>query len=166
MWRTLVLLSANSADERVSSNLHNKFLMEQHVRAKGLNATFLRPVAFMDNFVLPQWGAAPRVSSQLLLSSTKQQLIAVDDIGALAALMFEHGMEPGARILEIAGDELTPLEMAAALSDSLGRRIPYLQLPADVLLRLNENSGKGYARINAGEMTRVGIASIREIHPG
>ncbi len=90
----------------------------------------------------------------------------MDDIGALAALMFEQGTEPSARILEIAGDELTPLEMAASLSDSLGRRIPYLQMPAEVLLQLNENSGKGYARINAGEMTRVDIASIGEIHPG
>jgi len=65
--------------------------------------------------------------------------------------MFEQGMETGARILEIAGDELTPLEIAASLSDSLGRRIPHLQIPADVLLELNENSGKGYARINAAK---------------
>jgi hypothetical protein len=35
-----------------------------------------------------------------------------------------------------------------------------------VLVQLNENSGKGYAWINAGEMTRVDIASIREIYPG
>jgi len=107
-----VLLSANSADKPVSSNRHNKFLMEQCVRAKGLSATFLRPVAFMDYFVLPQWGLHQGGFTTALLPSTKQQLIAVDDIGALAALMFEQGMQRGARILEIAGDEPTPLEMA------------------------------------------------------
>jgi uncharacterized protein YbjT (DUF2867 family) len=110
----------------------------------------------MDNFVLPQWGLYQGVFTTALLPSTKQQLIAVDDIGALAALMFEQGTEPGGRILEIAGDELTPLEMATSLSASLGRRIPYLQMPAEVLLQLNENSGKGYARINAGEMIAAG----------
>ena len=34
------------------------------------------------------------------------------------------------------------------------------------MVQLNENSGKGYARINAGEMTRIDIASIREMYPG
>jgi hypothetical protein len=35
-----------------------------------------------------------------------------------------------------------------------------------VLVELNENSGKGNARIDAGEMAGVDIASIREIYPG
>ena len=34
------------------------------------------------------------------------------------------------------------------------------------MVQLNENSGKGYARINAGEMTRIDVASIREMYPG
>jgi uncharacterized protein YbjT (DUF2867 family) len=83
-----VLSSTSSADKGVNSNLHNKFLMEQYLRAKGLSATFLRPVAFMDNFLLPQWELQQGVFTSALLPSTKQQLIAVDDLGALAALMF------------------------------------------------------------------------------
>jgi uncharacterized protein YbjT (DUF2867 family) len=90
-----VLLSANSAEKGVNSNLQNKFLMEQYLRAKRLSATFLRPVVFMDNFVLPQWGLHQGVFTTALLPSTKQQLIAVADIGALAALMFEQGTERG-----------------------------------------------------------------------
>ena len=91
-----MLSSANSADKSVNSNLHNKFLMEQYLHDKKLSATFLRPVAFMDNFVLPQWGLQQGVFTTALLPNTKQPLIAVDDIGALAALMFEQGMEKGA----------------------------------------------------------------------
>ena len=124
-----VLLLANSAEKGVNSNLQNKSLMEQYLRAKGLSATFLRPVAFMDNFVLPQWRLHQGVFTTAPWPSTKQQFIAVDDIGALAALIFEQGTEPGARLLEIAGDELTPLEMAASLSDSLGRRYPICRYP-------------------------------------
>jgi uncharacterized protein YbjT (DUF2867 family) len=46
-----VLSSASSAERKVNPNLHNKFLAEQYIRSTGRRATFIRPVAFMDNFV-------------------------------------------------------------------------------------------------------------------
>jgi uncharacterized protein YbjT (DUF2867 family) len=161
-----ILGSAHSANREVNSNLANKFKLEEHARATGLRATFLRPVAFMENFSRPQWGLHQQLFTTGLLPTTRQPLIALEDIAALAAIMFEKPHDAGARILEIAGDELTPAEMAAALSEALGRPIPCMYISTDTLQKLNENSGKGYARINAGEMNPVDIPAIRRIHPG
>ena len=161
-----VLSSASSAEKNVNPNLHNKFLMEEYIRESGLPATFLRPVAFMDNFVLPQWGLHQGVFTSALLPTTRQPLIAVDDIAEMAAIMFENPQDSGTRTIEIAGEELTPVEMASALSEALGRTIPYLQISVEMLLRINENSGKGYAQINAGVMNVVDIPAVRKWHPG
>ncbi len=160
------LLSANSANRAVNQNLANKFLMEQYARDKGLRSTFLRPVAFMENFALPQWGLHQQVFTTALLPSTRQPLIAVDDIAEFAAIAFDHPPRAGSTILELAGDELTPGEMAAALSQALGRPIPCLYISSETLLRLNENSAQGYAHINAGAMNPVDLAALRKIHPG
>jgi uncharacterized protein YbjT (DUF2867 family) len=163
-----VLSSASSAERNVNPNLHNKFLVEQYIRSTGRRATFIRPVAFMDNFVLPQWGLHQGVFTSALLPTTRQPLISVRDIGEFVAIMLERPYpdETTVRSIEIAGDELLPAEMAAALSAALGRPIPYLQVSTDVLLAINPNSGKGYARINAGAMNVVDIAAARALHPG
>jgi len=162
----LVLLSANSDNRAANQNLANKFLMEQYARDKGLRSTFLRPVAFMENFALPQWGLHQQVFTTALLPSTRQPLIAVDDIAEFAAIAFDHPPRAGSTILELAGDELTPGEMAAALSQALGRPIPCLYISSETLLRLNENSAQGYAHINAGAMNPVDLTALRKIHPG
>jgi uncharacterized protein YbjT (DUF2867 family) len=51
-----VHFSANSANRALNRNLANKFQMEEYPRDKGLRSTFLRPVAYMENFTRPQWG--------------------------------------------------------------------------------------------------------------
>ena len=116
--------------------------------------------------MLPQWGLHQGVFTSALEPTTRQPLIAVDDIAEMAAIMFENPQESGTTTIEIAGDELTPVEMASALSEALGRAIPYLQISVGMLLRINENSGKGYAQINAGVMNVVDIPAARKWHPG
>ena len=118
--------------------------------------------------VLPQWGLHQGVFTSALLPTTRQPLISVRDIGEFVAIMLERPYpdETTVRSIEIAGDELLPAEMAAALSAALGRPIPYLQVSTDVLLAINPNSGNGYARINAGAMNVVDIAAARALRPG
>jgi uncharacterized protein YbjT (DUF2867 family) len=161
-----VLFSANSANWALNHNLANKFQMEEYARDKRLRSTLLRPVAYMENFTRPQWGLHQQVFTTALLPTTRQPLIAVDDIAEFAAIAVDHPPRAGSSILELAGDELTSAEMAAALSEALGRPIPCLYISTDTLLRLNEESAKGYAQINAGEMNPVDISALRQIHPG
>ena len=161
-----ILSSANSADRNISRNIHNKLRMEEYIRGTPLRATFLRPVSFMDNLVLPNYGLHQGIFTTALMPGTRQQLIAAEDIGVFAAIMLERPHEGGIRILEIAGDDLTPVEMAAALSDALGRRIPYLQISSEMMFRISENAGYTYAKINAGDITIVNIAELKKLHPG
>lgn len=119
-----VLFSAHSVNRALNRNLANKFQMEEYARAKGLGSTFWRPVAYMENFARPQWGLHQQVFTTALLPTTRQLLIAVDDIAEFATIAVDHPPQAGATVLELAGDELTPGEMAAALSEALGRPVP------------------------------------------
>jgi len=161
-----VLFSANSANRALNRNLANRFRMEEYARDKGLRSTFLRPVAYMENFTRPQWGLHQQVLTKALLPTTRQLLITVDDIAEFAAIAVDHPPRAGSTILELAGDELTAGDMAAALSEALGRPIPCLFISTDTLMRLNEESAKGYAQINAGEMNPIDLPALRTIHPG
>lgn len=112
--------------ERKSGVPHfdSKWIIEQHIEALGLPATILRPVAFMDNNqyqrdailsgTLPTWGIAP---------GRKLQIVAVDDIGAFAAIAFERPDEFIGRAIELAGDDLTEDEVAAVFSRVTGRTV-------------------------------------------
>lgn len=112
--------------ERKSGVPHfdSKWIIEQHIEALGLPATILRPVAFMDNNqyqrdailsgTLPTWGIAP---------GRKLQIVAVDDIGAFAAIAFDRPDEFIGRAIELAGDDLTEDEVAAVFSRVTGRTV-------------------------------------------
>ena len=41
-----------------------------------------------------------------------------------------------------------------------------LYIATETLLRLNEESAKGYAQISTGEMNAVYIPALRQMHPG
>jgi uncharacterized protein YbjT (DUF2867 family) len=62
---------------------------------------------------------------------TRLQVIAVDDIGALAAMAFDHSGHWTNRTMEIAGDELLMRGLADALSVRTGRTVRYVQIPWD-----------------------------------
>jgi uncharacterized protein YbjT (DUF2867 family) len=61
------------------------------------------------------------------------QLIAIDDIGAFAALASAKPDEYLGRAMEITGDKLTTPQIADALSTAAGRPVPHTQIPLKVL---------------------------------
>jgi len=68
------------------------------------------------------------------------QYIAAHDIGAFAALAFAQPETFVGEDLEIAGDELTPLEVVDALSRVTGRPIEYIHAPLPPEGALNDSS--------------------------
>ena len=145
----------------------SKWEIEEHIRSLGLPATILRPVFFMNNWTgfaedALRGGQFP----QPLSPDTSLQQVAVDDVGAFAALAFSNPDDWIGRAVELAGDELTMTETAEAFSRVLGRDVEHVQVPWDVF---EEQSGE--------EMTvmyrwfeDVGydadIEALRETHPG
>jgi uncharacterized protein YbjT (DUF2867 family) len=92
-------------------------------------------------------------------------LIAADDIGAFAALAFEHPHEYLGKTIEIAGDALTPLQIAAAISRTAGRAIPYVQIPIETLRQQNVKIARAIDFLNeTGYITDIAV--LRKQHPG
>ncbi|MFF9671675.1 NmrA family NAD(P)-binding protein [Streptomyces eurythermus] len=122
-----VFTSAAEADrhpeEKVPVNLVSKWPFEWHIAALGLPAMILRPVSFMENFTggyvlrngTPSTGLAPEVP---------QQIMAVDDVGAVAAPAFSRPAEWVGRKVSPAGDELAPVRTAVAIGKVLGMPLP------------------------------------------
>ena len=113
-------------------HFESKWAIEGHIRSLGLNATILRPVFFMENWEdrlkdLIETGELP----QPLNPETRLQQIAVDDIGAFAALAFADREKWAGKAVELAGDELTMKETAQVFSRVMGRDIEYVQVPWD-----------------------------------
>ncbi|GAA4996043.1 NmrA family NAD(P)-binding protein [Actinopolymorpha pittospori] len=91
------------------------------------------------------------------------QLIAADDIGAFAALAFNHPAAYLGESLEIAGDELTPLQTVSLISSVLDREITYRQVPIDDAAGLGGDAARAFA--NRRGLWRADIPALRERHP-
>ncbi|MCP3757994.1 NmrA/HSCARG family protein [Streptomyces sp. TBY4] len=150
-------------EEKLPVNLVSKWRIEQHIAALGLPATILRPVSFMENFTT---GYALRDGSLStgLAPEVPQRIMAVDDVGAVAALAFSRPKEWIGRTVPLAGDELTPVEIAAAIGKAIGAPLPYVQVPIDAIRALSEDFA--YANVWLNTLGyRADIAATREIHP-
>jgi uncharacterized protein YbjT (DUF2867 family) len=59
----------------------------------------------------------------------KLQMIAVEDIGKYTSYGFANADKLNRREIDIAGDDVTMAEVAAALSRGMGRNISFVQIP-------------------------------------
>ncbi|MGW6929626.1 NmrA family NAD(P)-binding protein [Lentzea sp. NPDC054927] len=140
-------LVASTSQSGVAS-FDSKWEVEQHIADIGLPTTVLRPTTFMDGLHSP---GMTRLT-HLLHPEVRYHLIAVDDIGAVAAQVFA---DPGRFIgssLTLAGDLLTPLEIARLIG------VPYEQIQVD----------DPELRKVFGDRAEppVDIETLRALHPG
>lgn len=163
----LVFTSVAGADrhlsEKVPVNLVSKWRIEQHIAKLGLPTTILRPVSFMENFT----GGYALQNGNLstgLAPDTTQQIMAVDDVGAVTALAFSHPKEWIGRAVSLAADELTPVQVAAAIGKALGMSLPYVQIPIEAIRALSEDFAYANEWLNERGY-RADIAATRRIHP-
>jgi uncharacterized protein YbjT (DUF2867 family) len=132
-----VVYSSVGGAERDSGVPHfdTKRRVEEHLGKSGLRATIVRPVAFMDNFAAmgPSVENGEIVLRWPLPDGIPLQLIAVRDIGRISAsFLLEEAKAPGGGI-EIAGDERTGSQIAAAFGAHAGLPARYEALPPQVL---------------------------------
>ncbi|MEW2173305.1 NmrA/HSCARG family protein [Streptomyces sp. NPDC007027] len=127
-------------DTRVP-HFESKLRIEEYLRSLDLPLTVLRPVMFHDILL----DIAPRrVQDELVLAmwldpGTSVQLIATSDIGVFAADAFEDPEGWLGRTVEIAGDDLTGPQMAAAFEAVSGIPTRFQQLPIEPLRASRED---------------------------
>jgi uncharacterized protein YbjT (DUF2867 family) len=112
-------------------HFESKWEVEEHVRASGVPYTILRPAFFMQNW---EWMREPILGGTLAqpLDPDKPfQHVAVEDVGAFAAIAFDHPDEWIGREVDVAGDEQTMPEIAQTFGTVIGREVSYYQVPWD-----------------------------------
>ncbi|KAJ7076675.1 NAD(P)-binding protein [Mycena belliarum] len=137
-----------------------------------LPCTFLRPVTFMDQ-LLPGPSTVERVTTIMFLCqlapNTRLQLVASSDIGRVAALVFAAPEKWTGRVVDLAGDELTPREMEAGWRTVMERELRPNLMGGSALSWAIKNATKDL-RLMFKFFNDVGynadIAATREVFPG
>lgn len=127
-----VYSSVGSADRKTGiPHFDSKFQIEEHLRGTGLACTILRPVFFMENWLGVRQHIEQGTLALPLSPETRLQMIAVDDIGAFAAMAFDNPGKWQGQAVDLAGDELSMNEIAEALGRASGREVRYITMPWD-----------------------------------
>jgi uncharacterized protein YbjT (DUF2867 family) len=163
--RHFVYSSVNGADKQSRFRFLAKWEIEKYIATLGLQATILRPSGFMENYVYPMFGIRNGTLAEAIKPDVPIKLIAVDDIGAFAALAFKHPDKFLGKTIEIAGDALTPPDIAAAITRATGRPVNYVQIPLETVRQHNEVLARIYEWLN-GEGYEVDFPALRSLHPG
>ena len=133
-----VVYSSVGGAERATGIPHfeSKRRVEEYMRSLGLSTSFVRPTFFMENFTYflpPQQEDGVVVLRAPLAPAVPLQMIAVEDIGAVAAAaLLNPATVPGGAV-EIAGDELTGEQIAAVYGQRAGLSARFEALPLSVL---------------------------------
>lgn len=94
------------------------------------------------------------------------QIIALEDIAEFAALAFAEPTRFAGRTLELAGDEPTPVEAAAAITEATGIPVRYEQLTDSQAAAIGSEVAEIRKRWHAGHRWHADIEALRVIHPG
>ncbi|MGW5518591.1 NmrA family NAD(P)-binding protein [Nocardia africana] len=162
------LVYSSVAAHRGSGVAHfeTKADIEAYIDALGVPATVLRPVFFMENwrYLLPAAVGGERVGTLALGADTALQMIALTDIGRIAAHVFDHRAEYLGRKLDIAGDELTVRRIGEVFTAADGIPTRIERQPID---RLPSESGEMAAMFDWLDTHgyRVDIPALRERFP-
>jgi uncharacterized protein YbjT (DUF2867 family) len=120
------------------SHIEQKYKVEQILKQTGLPTTMLRTCLFMEEF----WKSYTRPS--ILKGSfpfsvqpdKPLHLITTKDMGRVAAYVMQHPSKYISREIELAGDVLTPKQMAEEFSRVQGRPVVHKEIPPWVFLLL------------------------------
>ena len=112
-------------------HFETKWKVEQHIRQIGLPVTILRPVWFMENFTTFSKPSAEGILMMPMRADKKLAMVALRDIGEFGAAAFMRPHDFVGQAIDLAGDELTMLEVAAQLSKVTGRSIQFQALPLE-----------------------------------
>ncbi len=130
----VVKLSQFAADERSPVRfLRYHAAVERAIRESGIAWTFLRPNLYMQGLLAFRAQIASKGEFFAAAGDAKVSVVDVRDNAAAAAAALTGAGHEG-RTYDLTGPEaLTHAEMAAALSDALGRPVSFVDVPPDTM---------------------------------
>ncbi|MFD5557184.1 NmrA/HSCARG family protein [Streptomyces sp. NPDC127068] len=154
------------AHESGVAHFASKAEIEAYIDAIGVPTTVLRPVFFMENWpsMVPEARNGERVGSLALDADTPLQMIALVDIGRIAADVFAKPSESIGKKIEIAGDELTLRQVAEAFSRVDGVPTRFARQPIEELRAEAEEMAKMFDWFEE-KGYQADIAALRERYP-
>jgi uncharacterized protein YbjT (DUF2867 family) len=166
----LVYSSLNGASARSGIPYYeSKARIEEHIHALGLPATILRPVSFMDNFATynrPVLHEGELVVNLAVRPELPMQLISVRDIGAFAAIAFDRPDQYLRRTVEIAGDVLTPPQIAETIGRVCGLPARFRQTPIEQVRSFDAQLAQMFTFFNEHPSELADLPALRAEHPG
>ncbi|KAH7927239.1 NAD(P)-binding protein [Leucogyrophana mollusca] len=133
---------ANDEHEKLSGRA--KVMVERHVKSlgeKGLSWTIMRPGFFLDNYEGFIGSITVAVMRKGLKADTKLGVIASDDIGRVAAAVFQEPEKYKHQELVVISDMLTMSEQDDAHKRATGRPLPAIPgILAKLLLMMNKST--------------------------
>jgi len=132
----------------------SKVKIEQQARSLGVPLTTIRPSFFMENMFQPwtmQGLRTAGVVSVPIKPTTKVPMVAVRDIGEIAARAFEHPERRIGSAVDLAGDEKTYPEMVEMLSRHLSVPGRFVEMSdKDALQNVGEDMLRMYRGFDYG----------------
>ena len=137
----IVFAAATGPDHhRLSCDVSSE--IARHLERSRVPVTVLRPATFMEEV---PWYWLNRYGRELVLTTpfvatAHLPLVALDDVGALAALAVTRPDEFAGRTIDVAGDTRTPLDIAGSLAVGLGEPVRYEEVQVEGVFVYQEAS--------------------------
>jgi uncharacterized protein YbjT (DUF2867 family) len=165
-----IVFSTVASASTTSPSPAGKALIEQYLHDHIALPTVLRPVRFMTNYL----GSTPfgidgitgGVHRHIFPPHEPMQIIALEDIAEFAALAFADPARFAGRTLELAGDQPTPVQAAAAITEATGIPVRYEQLTDSEAAAISPDIAETRKRWQDGHRWHADIEALRVIHPG
>ncbi|TIB13259.1 hypothetical protein E3P89_01330 [Wallemia ichthyophaga] len=162
----VVYTSVDSAKGSNVPHFESKAEVEQMIRDSNLPHTIVKPVAFMDNF--PKKSGLQSFLTIGLFSAAildkKIQLVAVDDIGRVAATALKHPERYNGRSIPLAGEELSISDIQNAYNTAHGAPAWKAYLPSFTPSLLSNDFSKMFYWFRS-DGYKANIPALREEFP-
>jgi uncharacterized protein YbjT (DUF2867 family) len=165
----LVYNSAGGAERHSGiAHIEQKYKVEQIFREAGLPTTMIRSCLFMEEF----WKkyTRPAILKGTFRFSVQPDrplhLVATKDVGRVAASLMQQGERYVDQAIELAGDVLTPEQMATIFSRVQGEPVTHQEVPPWIFLLLLRKSLYDLIQWYRNEGYRADVGHLREEFPG
>lgn len=165
--RHLVYSSGSAVGNTPTGVAHfdTKAEIERHIRTLPVNATIVRPAAFMELLVMPGFGLDEGHFHFFMQPEGSMQLVAVEDIGNIVAAIFAQPERFAGKTFDIASDVVTGRQLQELFSAAAGRPVPYSRFSDDELAA-SPFLQKLTALVDDGRLAgNADLEAMREMNP-